>query len=78
MGRNQIQFYSEALDKEVRYRNHIESSLKMALRQNQFKVYYQVQVDAQTHHMVGMEALIRWQHPEDGLISPDQFLPIAE
>ncbi|MGL5488733.1 MAG: putative bifunctional diguanylate cyclase/phosphodiesterase, partial [Shewanella sp.] len=78
MGRNQIQFYSEALDKEVRYRNHIESSLRIALRLNQFKVYYQVQVDAQTHQMVGMEALIRWLHPEDGLISPDQFLPIAE
>ena len=78
MGRNQIQFYSEALDREVRYRNHIESSLRMALRQNELKVYYQAQVDAQTHQVIGMEALIRWLHPQDGLISPDQFLPIAE
>ncbi|MCL1089192.1 EAL domain-containing protein [Shewanella profunda] len=78
MGRNQIQFYSEALDREVRYRNHIESSLRIALRQNEFKVYYQAQVDSLTHQMVGMEALIRWQHPKDGVIAPDQFLPIAE
>lgn len=78
MGRNQIQFYSEALDREVRYRNHIESSLRVALRQNEFKVYYQAQVDSLTHQMVGMEALIRWQHLKDGVIAPDQFLPIAE
>lgn len=78
MGRNQIQFYSEALDKEVRYRNHIESSLRMALKQNEFKVYYQAQVDSQTHQVIGMEALIRWLHPQDGLIAPDQFLSIAE
>lgn len=78
MGRNQIQFYSEALDKEVRYRNHIESSLRMALKRNEFKVHYQAQVNAKTHQLVGMEALIRWLHPVDGIIAPDQFLPIAE
>ena len=78
MGRNQIQFYSEALDKEVRYRNHIESSLRTALKRNEFKVHYQAQVNAKTHQLVGMEALIRWQHPVDGIIAPDQFLPIAE
>ncbi|QYJ79250.1 putative bifunctional diguanylate cyclase/phosphodiesterase [Shewanella acanthi] len=78
LGRNQIQFYSEALDKEVRYRNHIESSLRIALKQQEFRVFYQAQVDAKTHCLVGMEALIRWEHAEDGLISPDQFLPIAE
>ncbi|MBP8118058.1 MAG: GGDEF domain-containing response regulator [Shewanella sp.] len=78
MGRNQIQFYSEALDKEVRYRNHIESSLRTALKRNEFKVHYQAQVNAKTHQLVGMEALVRWQHPVDGIIAPDQFLPIAE
>jgi len=71
-----VAFYNEAASDSSELMKC--ASLKMALRQNQFKVYYQVQVDAQTHHMVGMEALIRWQHPEDGLISPDQFLPIAE
>ncbi|MCU8039648.1 GGDEF domain-containing response regulator [Shewanella sp. SM69] len=78
MGRNQIQFYSEALDKEVRYRNHIESSLRTALKRNEFKVHYQAQVNAKTHQLVGMEALVRWQHPVDDIIAPDQFLPIAE
>ncbi|MGL4712782.1 MAG: putative bifunctional diguanylate cyclase/phosphodiesterase [Shewanella sp.] len=78
MGRNQIQFYSKALDKEVRYRHHIESSLRIALKRNEFKLYYQPQVNAQTHQLVGMEALVRWQHPVDGIIVPDQFLPIAE
>lgn len=78
MGRNQIQFYSEALDKEVRYRNHIEASLRLALKRKELRVYYQPQVDSSTHQLVGMEALIRWQHPEDGIIAPDQFLPIAE
>src|SRR5690606_33697502 len=49
-----------------------------ALKRNEFKVHYQAQVNAKTHQLVGMEALIRWQHPVDGIITPDQFLPIAE
>ena len=78
MGRNQIQFYSEELDKQVRFRNRIEAGLRTALIHNELRVFYQAQVDAKTHELVGVEALLRWQHPEDGLLAPDAFLGIAE
>ncbi|BCV65184.1 GGDEF domain-containing response regulator [Shewanella carassii] len=78
MGRNQIQFYSEELAREVRFRNRIEMGLRTALERDEFRVFYQGKFDAITGELLGMEALLRWQHPEDGLLAPDSFLPIAE
>ncbi|MGX2952219.1 putative bifunctional diguanylate cyclase/phosphodiesterase [Shewanella sp. JL219SE-S6] len=78
VGRNQIQFYSEELAREVRFRNRIEMGLRTALERDEFRVFYQGKFDAISGELLGMEALLRWQHPEDGLLAPDSFLPIAE
>jgi len=56
----------------------LESDLRKALDNNEFEVYYQPQVSVQDCKLIGMEALVRWNHPEYGIISPDQFIPIAE
>ncbi|MBO2690662.1 EAL domain-containing protein [Shewanella algae] len=78
VGRNQIQFYSEELAREVRFRNRIEMGLRTALERDEFRVFYQGKFDAISGELLGMEVLLRWQHPEDGLLAPDSFLPIAE
>jgi diguanylate cyclase len=59
-------------------RAHLESGLRRALRGNEFKLYYQPKVSLATGETIGTEALIRWVHPEQGMISPGQFIPIAE
>ncbi|QSX40383.1 putative bifunctional diguanylate cyclase/phosphodiesterase [Shewanella cyperi] len=78
LGRNQAQFYSEELDREVRQRNRIEQGLKKAIKNNELRLYYQGKFDAVSGRLMGMEALLRWMHPEDGLLGPDAFLPVAE
>lgn len=77
-GRNTYRFYTE--DMTQRAIDHIlmESNLHHALANNQISVFYQPQVNGNTHQIIGMEALVRWQHPELGLISPDKFIPLAE
>lgn len=71
-----------AFDAEMRTRAmdrmELESDLRMALERNEFAVYYQPKVDMNAERVVGFEALIRWRHPQKGLISPDSFIPIAE
>lgn len=78
LGRNQVQYYSHDFHQQMQYRHRIESDLKAALVEQQFSLYYQPQVDAKTYRLVGIEALIRWHHPELGMIPPDEFIPIAE
>ena len=56
----------------------LENNLRKALKNNELQLYYQPQVSADKRHLVGMEALIRWKHPEKGFISPGVFIPIAE
>ncbi|MEE8056588.1 MAG: EAL domain-containing protein [Pseudomonadales bacterium] len=77
-GRNQTHFYSEAMHEQVQKRVELERELHQALERNEFVLYYQPQVDAETEQIIGAEALIRWQHPSKGLIPPDDFIPIAE
>ncbi|HZP64768.1 MAG TPA: EAL domain-containing protein [Rudaea sp.] len=78
MGRNNFQTYVAVPEESHQQRLALESKLRMAEKNNELRVYYQPQVDAQTEDIAGMEALIRWEHPELGLISPGFFIPLAE
>jgi diguanylate cyclase (GGDEF)-like protein len=77
-GRNNFSFHSLELDTEARERAAISSDLHAALERNELELYYQPQVEIATGRITGLEALLRWKHPERGLISPDVFIPIAE
>ena len=77
-GRNNYQFYSKEMTTLAYQRLILESSMRQAIERNEFVVYYQPQYDAGDNRLVGMEALIRWQHPESGLLGPEKFIPLAE
>ncbi|PPD34503.1 MAG: hypothetical protein CTY19_04565 [Methylomonas sp.] len=77
-GRGCFKFYSEHLTAAARERIAMESSLRRALDQNEFCLYYQPQVDIPTGRIIGAEALLRWQDPQEGMIPPSRFIPIAE
>ncbi|WP_439877927.1 putative bifunctional diguanylate cyclase/phosphodiesterase [Pseudomonas prosekii] len=76
--RNRYQFYIASVDSEMRRRRELEKDLRDALTRNQFYLVYQPQISYRDHRVVGVEALIRWQHPEHGLVPPDLFIPLAE
>lgn len=77
-GRNNFQFYAKYMNERILSRLNMEAKLKKALERNEFILHYQPQVKAATSTIVGVEALIRWEHPEMGLVSPEEFIPIAE
>jgi diguanylate cyclase (GGDEF)-like protein/PAS domain S-box-containing protein len=77
-GRNNFQFFTRQLHEQVKLMLQIENELRLALEQGQLLLHYQPQVDAKTSKIIGAEALIRWQHPQKGMMSPAQFIPIAE
>lgn len=77
-GRNNYQFYSGMIKSRAFDRLTIETGMHRALKREEFKVYYQPQVDISTNRIVGCEALIRWYHPHLGWVSPNQFIPLAE
>ncbi len=77
-GRNQYRFHSEELDKEVNERVTLADELRKAIEHDELELYYQPQVELASGRIVGMEALVRWNHPTRGLLTPDAFLPIAE
>ena len=76
--RNRYQFYIASVDSEMRRRRELEKDLREALTREQFHLVYQPQISYRDHRVVGVEALIRWQHPEHGLVPPDLFIPLAE
>ncbi|AKS08411.1 putative bifunctional diguanylate cyclase/phosphodiesterase [Pseudomonas trivialis] len=76
--RNRYQFYIASVDSEMRRRRELEKDLRDALSRNQFHLVYQPQISYRDHRVVGVEALLRWQHPEHGLVPPDLFIPLAE
>jgi EAL domain-containing protein (putative c-di-GMP-specific phosphodiesterase class I) len=78
VGRNNFQFYSPAMNEEAMERVRIESALRNALARDEFVLHYQPQVNLESGQIVGMEALIRWQHPELGMVAPNRFISVAE
>ena len=77
-GRNQYHFFTPDLSRIVSDRLKIETNLRKALERQEFILYYQPQIDIRTRRVVGLEALIRWNQPEEGLIPPGKFIPMAE
>lgn len=78
MGRNTFQFYQPEMNASAGARLNLERRLRRALRDGEFLLHYQPQVDIVTGQIVGMEALVRWRDPEVGLIPPSSFIPVAE
>jgi diguanylate cyclase (GGDEF)-like protein/PAS domain S-box-containing protein len=77
-GRNNFQLFSPGMDKRLKERIAIESSLRTALQSRQLDVHYQPIVDIESHRVVALEALLRWKHPNHGYVRPERFVNIAE
>ncbi len=77
-GRNNFQFYAPEMNSKAVQRLKLENALRSAIVEQQFMVYYQPKVNVKSGTMTGMEALLRWQHPELGFVSPAIFIPVAE
>jgi diguanylate cyclase (GGDEF)-like protein/PAS domain S-box-containing protein len=77
-GRDNYQLYTPAMNARALERLHLENGLRKAMAQNELVVYYQPLVDLRSGRIEGVEALVRWQHPELGLVAPSEFIPIAE
>jgi diguanylate cyclase (GGDEF)-like protein/PAS domain S-box-containing protein len=76
-GRNDFHFFDPKMQHKIEAKNALEKELRIALQQNQFQMHYQIQVNAQLHAL-GVEALIRWIHPQRGLVAPNDFITLAE
>ena len=77
-GRNTFRFFSPDLDAKVRARMHLENDLRLAVDRGEFVLHYQPQIELATGRVIGAEALIRWLHPQRGLVAPAAFIPTAE
>lgn len=77
-GKNTYQFFADSMNKAILERFSIDRDLRKAIQRNEFVLYYQPKIDMPTRKIIGAEALIRWEHPNRGMISPDKFIPIAK
>jgi EAL domain-containing protein (putative c-di-GMP-specific phosphodiesterase class I) len=77
-GRARYEIFTTAMDTAARERLQLETDLRRALAQGELRVYYQPEIEIASGRLVGMEALVRWEHPERGLIAPSQFIAVAE
>lgn len=77
-GRNNYQFYSPAMTEYALNRMVMQTSLREAIDKQEFIIHYQAQINALDNSVVGVEALVRWNHPTKGLLQPDEFIPLAE
>lgn len=78
MGRQTFQFYASEMSQIAMKRLELENQIRVALKEEQFEVYYQPKIDLLNNQFVGVEALVRWNHPENGFVSPVEFIPLAE
>lgn len=77
-GGNRFTFFDKGMAEAAQLRHAMETDMRLALRRNEFRLYYQPIIDLAANRLVGAEALIRWSHPERGLVPPDAFIPLAE
>lgn len=77
-GRNRFHFFTEAMQNAARRQHELAQDLRVALREDQFQLYFQPIVDLRTGELFKAEALLRWQHPVRGMVSPVDFIPVAE
>ena len=77
-GRDRYRLFDHKMNAEVTSRRLIERDLRLALEKDQLELYYQPKIEIASGHIIGVEALLRWQHPDRGIISPVEFIPIAE
>lgn len=78
LGKNTVSFYEPSLNNRILTKMETQSELHKAIDNGEFELYYQAQVDLDTDRIVGFEALVRWNHPEKGIITADKFIPLAE
>jgi diguanylate cyclase (GGDEF)-like protein/PAS domain S-box-containing protein len=78
LGRNNFQFFSEDMNTAILHNLEIEKELNLAIKRNQFVLMYQPKIRIADNKITGVESLVRWRHPEKGMIPPDDFIPIAE
>jgi diguanylate cyclase (GGDEF)-like protein len=77
-GRNGFRFFEPEMDAKMRLRRSLEADLRKALTQGEFELFYQPVINLRKNEISGLEALLRWRHPERGMISPAEFIPLAE
>ncbi len=77
-GRNVTRVFKSGMGKEVRERLSLENDLRRAPKGQEFELYFQPQIDIASGRIIGAESLIRWKHPEKGIVPPDKFIPVAE
>jgi len=77
-GKNCFLFFSQYMNEKVSEKLELENKLRKAIRNREFIVYYQPQIDIKTMQVKGVEALVRWNHPTEGIIQPAKFIPLAE
>ena len=77
-GRRTHRFFDPAMEKQANLRRELESELRTALAKGGFEIHYQPLVDLRSDEVTGCEALLRWRHPERGMVSPADFIPVAE
>lgn len=76
--RGHVRFYDRNLDAEMQRQKQLKCEMRRALERDEFELYYQPQLDLATNRCSGVEALVRWRHPERGLLAPGEFIPIAD
>lgn len=77
-GKNNFQFFTEQMNARAQFHFNMEKDLRLALERNEFELYYQPQLSLHDQSLTGLEVLLRWHHPQRGMVSPAEFIPIAE
>jgi diguanylate cyclase (GGDEF)-like protein/PAS domain S-box-containing protein len=77
-GKNTWRYFAAEMNQQIQYRRQLENDMRRALRNQEFELYYQPRYRLSDLRIVAVEALLRWQHPQEGLLGPDTFIPLAE